>query len=98
MITLLSRRFYRFLGRPGVYTCRRGLDRETNKALLLKHIQDSGGVGATFGELQEVLPGLSQFQVPTLLRELKREDRIRVKGPTDGARWFPATVKRNSTQ
>lgn len=95
---LLSRRFYRFLERPAVYTRRRGLDRETNKALLLKHTQDSGGVGATFGELQEVLPGLSRNQVQTLLRELKREGRIRVDGATNGGRWFPATLKRNSTQ
>lgn len=95
---LLSRRFYRFLGRPGVYTRRRGLDRETNKALLLKHIEESGTAGATFGELQEVLPGLSRNQVQTLLRELKREGRIRVEGATKGARWFPVTLKRNSTQ
>jgi len=95
---LLSRRFYRFLGQPGAYTRRRGLDRETNKALLLKHIKDSSSTGATFGELQEVLPGLSRDQVQTLLRELKREGRIRVEGATKGARWFPATLKRNSTQ
>ena len=95
---LLSRRFYRFVGRPGVYTRRRGLDRETNKALVLKHIQDSGAAGATFAELQEVLPGLSRDQVQTLLRQLKREGRIRVEGATKGARWFPATLKRNSTQ
>lgn len=95
---LLSRRFYRFLGQPGVYTRRRGLDRETNKALLLKHIQDSAAVGATLAELQEVLPGLSRFQIQTLLRELKREGRIRVVGVTKGARWFPVGEKRNLTQ
>jgi ATP-dependent DNA helicase RecG len=95
---LLSRRFYRFLGKPGVYTRRRGLDRETNKMLLLKHIQDSASTGATFSELQEVLPGLSRYQVQTLLRELKRKGQIRVEGTTKGARWFPTILKRNSTQ
>ena len=30
---VLSRRFYTFVGRKGVYTRKRGLDRETNKAL-----------------------------------------------------------------
>jgi ATP-dependent DNA helicase RecG len=95
---LLSRRFYRFLGQPGVYTRRRGLDRETNKALLLKHIEDSGSAGATFGELQEVLPALSRDQVQTLLRELKRDGQIRVEGTTKAARWFLGTRKRNSTQ
>lgn len=95
---LLSRRFYRFLGKPGVYTRRRGLDREANKALLLKHIEDSRTVGATLAELQEVLPGLSRYQIQTLLRELKRQGRIRVAGVTKGARWFPGGEKRNSTQ
>src|SRR5262249_20748613 len=35
---MLSRRFYDFIGQRGAYTRRRGLDRETNKALLEKHI------------------------------------------------------------
>jgi len=95
---LLSRRFYRFLGKGGVYTQRRGLDRETNKTLLLKHIESSADVGATLAELQQVLPGLSRNQVQTLLRELKRESRLRVVGATKGARWFPVDPKRNLTQ
>ena len=35
---MLSQRFYRHIGKGGVYTRKRGLDRETNKELLLKHI------------------------------------------------------------
>ena len=38
---LLSRRFYRFTGSPGAYSRRRGLDRSTNKMLLLRHIQSA---------------------------------------------------------
>jgi ATP-dependent DNA helicase RecG len=95
---LLSRRFYRFVGRPGVYTRRRGLDRETNKALLLRHIEDSGADGATLGELWQVLPGLSRDQVRTLLRELRRAGRVEVRGTTKAARWLPAGPKPNSTQ
>jgi len=38
---ILSRRLYNFLGKRGVYTRKRGLDRETNKTLLVKHIQDN---------------------------------------------------------
>lgn len=95
---LLSRRFYRFLGRAGAYTRRKGLDRETNKSLLLRHIEDSTATGATLGELQEVLPGLSRYQVQTLLRELKRVGRVEVRGATKGARWFPVSPKRNSIQ
>jgi len=95
---LLSRRFYRFLGKGGAYTRRRGLDRETNKALLLRHIDDSVPEGASLGELQEVLPGLSRDQVRTLLRELKRAGRIEVRGATKAGRWFPADSKPNPTQ
>lgn len=94
----LSRRFYRFLGKAGVYTRQRGLDRETNKALLSRHIEDSAAVGTAFAELHQVLPGLSRNQVQSLLRELKREGRVVVRGATKGARWFPAGPRRNSTQ
>ena len=95
---LRPRRFYRFVGRAGAYTRRKGHDRETNKSLLLRHIDDSTAAGATLSELREVLPGLSRDQVQTLLRELKREGRVEVHGVTKAARWFPAGPKRNSAQ
>jgi len=95
---LLSRRFYRFLGKGGVYTRRRGLDRETNKALLLQHINESADAGTRLGELQQVLPGLSREQVKTLLRELKQDSLIEVRGTTKAARWFPGAQKRNDRQ
>jgi ATP-dependent DNA helicase RecG len=93
---LLSRRFYRFLGRAGAYTRRRGLDRETNKSLLLRHIADSDATGARFGELQQVLPELSRNQVQGLLRALRDEGRIRVEGQRRWARWLPAPAKRRN--
>ena len=86
---LLSRRFYRFLGKGGVYTRRRGLDRETNKSLLLKHIQDNNRTGVTLEELSQVLPSLSLKSVQWLIRQLKLEKKIRLEGKTRGARWFP---------
>lgn len=95
---LLSRRFYRFLGRPGVYTRKRGLDRRMNKTLLLKHVEEAGEWGASFQELQQVLPALSRHQIQSLLRELKRENEIMVSGRTRGARWYPSSKKRNPTQ
>jgi ATP-dependent DNA helicase RecG len=94
---LLSRRFYRSLGHSGTYTRRRGLDRETNKSLLLKHIEESVPAGASFAELQEVLPGLSRDQVQTLLRELKQDGLVEVQGATRAGRWQPGQ-KRNPTQ
>ena len=86
---LLSQRFYRRLGKAGVYTRKRGLDRETNKALLLKHIQDNKREGSQLRELRQVLPSLSRDQVQKLLQELKIEGRIYKTGYTKAARWHP---------
>jgi len=86
---ILSRKLYSFLGWRGAYTRRRGLDRETNKTLLLRHIQDNQRDGARLAELLEVLPGLSQPQIRTLLKELKREGKAHVVGATRAGRWYP---------
>ena len=94
---LLSRRFYKALGKTGAYTRRRGLDRETNKELLVKHIEGAQPAGAVLADLQEVLPGLSRDQVRTLLRDLRDEGRIEVRGVTKAARWYPA-AKPKETQ
>ena len=86
---LLSQRLYRRIGKAGVYTRKRGLDRETNKELLLKHIQVNQDEGSRLGELVQVLPALSRAQVQNLLRSLKHEGRIHKVGTTRAARWYP---------
>jgi ATP-dependent DNA helicase RecG len=85
---VLARSLYAVTGKAGVYTRNVGLDRETNKALLLKHIRDSGKDGAPLKELQQVLPSHSRKQVQLLLASLREEDRIKLDGKTNGARWF----------
>jgi ATP-dependent DNA helicase RecG len=84
----LSRRFYSFVGQPGTYTRRRGLDRETNKALLFRHIQDSQESGVRLSELLQVLPYLNERSVRSLLQEMKVQGLIQVVGRTNAARWF----------
>lgn len=86
---LLSGRFYRTLGRQGIYTRKRGLDRDTNKALLLKHIERRRTEGCPLSELQDVLPSLSRAQVQTLLREMKKDGIAHPMGQTRAGRWFP---------
>lgn len=76
---LLSRRFYRFLGKSGVYTRKRGLDRETNKALLLKHVRENPKDGTTFAEFAQVLPHLSRRQIQGLIRELRVEGMVTLR-------------------
>lgn len=86
---ILSRQFYTFIGKKGAYTRHKGLDRETNKALLCKHINDNRREGSKLQELMEVPPFLSSSQVQKLLGELKSGKRIRVKGKTNAAKWYP---------
>jgi ATP-dependent DNA helicase RecG len=88
---ILSGQFYKFVGRKGVYTRKKGLDRETNKALLIKHIEDNKAVGSRFSEFKDVLPSLTRDQTQTLLREMKKDGHIFSVGKTRGARWYPGT-------
>lgn len=86
---MLSRRFYKFIGRRGAYTRKKGLDRETNKNLLLKHIEDNAGDGSPLKDLLDVLPSLTRDQVRTLLRELRSEGKAHPRGTTRTALWYP---------
>jgi ATP-dependent DNA helicase RecG len=85
---ILSQRFYRHLGKPGVYTRKRGLDQETNKALLLKHVTDSGKEGSAFNELIQVLPYLTRRQIQHLVKKLKEDGLIILKGSRKGSRYY----------
>ena len=92
---LLSRRFYRFLGKSGIYTRRVGLDRDTNKALLVKHLQENEDTGSKMEELRQVLPGHSRSQIQVLLRELTTSGKVHVHGATRAARWYPGAKHRD---
>lgn len=85
---VLARSLYKVSGKAGTHTRMAGLDRDTNKELLVKHIRESGIAGSPFRELQQVLPGLNRGQIQVLLRELRKEERIYCKGKTNGAKWF----------
>lgn len=84
----LSRELREIMGTPGAYTRQRGLDNETNKALLLKHLQDRLVEGAKLAELCQVLPANSSKTVQRMLNELRCEGRIALIGKTNAARWF----------
>ncbi len=65
-----------------------GLDKDTNKELLLKHIRENNGTGTTFNELQQVLPGHSRNQIQVMMRELKADGKIECLGKTHSAKWY----------
>jgi ATP-dependent DNA helicase RecG len=86
---VLARRLYAFLGEKGVYTRKKGLDHQTKKELLLKHITVNRRDGSPVRDLTQVLPAEEYHAVQRLLQELKREDRIHVVGKTKAGRWYP---------
>lgn len=75
---VLARSLYTAAGKSGIHTRVVGLDRDTNKELLLKHIRKNGDKGTPFKELQQVLPGHNRSQIQVLMREL-RQDRLQRK-------------------
>lgn len=92
---MLSKRLYIQLGEPAAYTRRRGLDRQTNKELLLQHLRDFGKAGVRLQQLCGVLPSLSYSQVRSLLKELQIEHRVQVRGRTRAGRWYLAEFDPN---
>lgn len=86
---ILSRRFYEHLGQPGVYTRKRGLDRETHKELLMKHIQNNRKAGSRLSDLMQVLPTLTRHQIYGLLKELKSDGRVYSTGIKNVSKWYP---------
>lgn len=94
---VLARGLYEVAGKSGIHTRLIGLDRETNKELLLKHIKANADKGAPLKELQQVLPGLSSRQIQILLDELRSNGKIEPKGKGKGAAWH-AQLNANRTQ
>ncbi|MCL2519326.1 MAG: putative DNA binding domain-containing protein [Oscillospiraceae bacterium] len=85
---VLARAFYDVVGKAGVHTRQIGLDRDTNKELIISHLRKSGEKGAPLKELQQVLPGHNRGQIQVLLRELRNDDKIFLRGKTAAAKWF----------
>lgn len=88
---LLNRSYYEIAGKRGDHTRRQGLDKETNYQLLLKHISDNARTGSKLKELMQVLPSLSTGQVQGMLKQLKKQNKIKKEGITKAASWFPAS-------
>jgi ATP-dependent DNA helicase RecG len=84
---VLARSFYEATGNVNKWTRSIGLDRETNKELLLEHIKDCGESDTKLSDLQQVFPEQSVNQLQVLMRELKAAGKIYVVGKTSSARW-----------
>jgi len=86
---MLGRKFYAFTNSKGKYTRLRGLDRETNKQLLLKHIRDNADTGSTYQEFEQVLPSFSRNQIQWIIKKLKKQGLIFNVGQKRGNKWYP---------
>ncbi len=86
---ILARRYYEFVGQKGAYTRKKGLDRDQNLALLLKHIEANQAAGCKLEELCQVLPALPTSQVQSLLKTLKRQGKAHPVGKRKAGLWFP---------
>lgn len=82
---ILSRSLYKFIGKSGVYTRRKGLDERTNKALLLEHLKSVQECASS--DLGQVLPHLSKDQLRRLLDTLRTEGKIRLSGQRRWAKY-----------
>lgn len=85
---MLSRKFHEFINERGAYTRKRGIGKEAEKALLMKHIEDYNDEGAPMADLLKVLPNRERPYIKRLLAELRQENQISVVGATKAARWF----------
>jgi ATP-dependent DNA helicase RecG len=87
---ILSRAFYAHMKTKGSYTRRKGLDYNTNKALLLQHLTENIHAGCPIAELEQVIPSLSRRAIQRLLGELRSEGKARLAGSKRAARWWIA--------
>ncbi|NCC83148.1 MAG: transcriptional regulator [Clostridia bacterium] len=85
---LLARQLYKSVGKSGIHTRLTGLDRNSNKELILKHLKANKQMGAPLKEISDVLPGHNRGQLQVLLRELRNEGRVYCHGKTAAAKWF----------
>lgn len=84
----LSRALYEAMGTPGSHTRHVGLDYETNKELILKHLRSCGSSGAKMSEFEQVLPAQSRRSILRMLNELKSENRVLQKKAGGFSRWL----------
>ena len=82
---ILSKRYYQATDQEGRYTRDLGLDKETNKELLLKHLRNFEH--ASMSKFLGVLPSLTRWQITTLLKELRSEGRIHFVGVKRAGHW-----------
>jgi ATP-dependent DNA helicase RecG len=83
---ILTKKYYTYVDQKGVYTRRRGLENIEKKELILKHLRTHGK--GKYEEFQQIFPNLSKFQIHSLLKSLKRTNKIKHVGPNKTGHWI----------
>lgn len=75
---MLSRKYYDYIDKKAEYTRRKGLDKQTNKELIIKHLEyhKKGYIS----EFMEVLKDIPKPTINRYLNELKRDKKIDIVG------------------
>lgn len=75
---ILSKQYYASINRKGLYTRRKGLDKETNKKLIIKHLEHYKR--GYMNEFMEALKNIPKSTINAYLKELKKEGIVELKG------------------
>ncbi len=75
---ILSIKYYEHIGRKGEYTRRRGLDKETNKELIIKHLKHYKK--GYIEDFLEVLKDIPRSTINRYLQKLKEDNKIELIG------------------
>ena len=81
---ILSHTYYAHEGKVGIHTKLTGLSRDKYKELIIKHLKKNKGYRP---DLMDVFSELDPMDVSNLLQELKRENKIKFKGPSKTGYW-----------
>ncbi len=87
---VLSQRIAAAIGKAGTRTRNKGLDRNTNKALILQLLREQGEKGASAADFRQLFPALSRDQIYPLLNELRDSGLIALQGSGKGSIWVIA--------
>jgi len=85
---VLARSFYEVTGRSIAHTNNVKMDRNMCKELIRMHLKINGEKGTALKEFYQVLPNHNRSQIQVLLREMRRDNIVRLEGVTSSARWY----------
>ena len=85
---LLSHKYYASTGTTGVHTRLKGIPRKAQKQLIIEHL--TRNKSATAKDFGDIFPHLSRHSINGLLKDLKKEGKVKSEGITRAGVWHLA--------